>query len=67
MNRKSDRHHKIHVVLSEEVHQRLRIRCAIDGTTIQTYVQRLIEESVAVIELPEGLTAGVSEGRDGAQ
>jgi len=37
---------KIHVALPENVHQRLRVKCALDDATIQEYVSRLITEAV---------------------
>ena len=42
---------KVHITLSEETHQRLRIKCAIEDVTIQEFVARLIENSVADVEL----------------
>jgi len=37
---------KVHIVLSEKTHQQLRIKCAIQDTTIQKYVAQLINSSV---------------------
>ncbi|HDR14896.1 MAG TPA: hypothetical protein ENN79_05295 [Desulfobacteraceae bacterium] len=42
---------KVHITLPEETHQRLRIKCAIEDVTIQEFVARLIENSVAGVEL----------------
>jgi len=42
---------KIHVALPEEVHQRLRVKCALEDVTIQQYVARLLSESVKDIEI----------------
>ena len=42
---------KVHITLPEETHQRLRIKCAIEDVTIQEFVARLIESSVAGVEL----------------
>ena len=41
---------KVHITLPEETHQRLRIKCAIEDVTIQEFVARLIENSVAGVE-----------------
>ena len=38
------------ITLPEETHQRLRIKCAIEDVTIQEFVARLIESSVAGVE-----------------
>jgi predicted HicB family RNase H-like nuclease len=45
---------KIHVSLPEGVHRKLRIKCAIDDTSIQEYVSRLIERSVAGVKAEQG-------------
>ena len=37
---------KIHVALPDEVHQKLRVKCALKDVTIQEYVASLIEEAV---------------------
>lgn len=42
---------KVHITLPEDTHQRLRIRCAIEDVTIQEFVARLIENSVAGVEV----------------
>ncbi len=42
---------KVHITLPEETHQRLRIKCAIEDVTIQEFVARLIESSVAGVEV----------------
>lgn len=44
---------KIHVNLPEDVHQRLRVRVAIDNTTIQAYVQKLVSQAVQNTPIPE--------------
>lgn len=46
---------KIHVALPEDVHQRLRVKCALEDVTIQQYVARLLEKNVENIELPSGI------------
>lgn len=43
---------KIHIALPEEVHQRLRIKCAIADVSIQDFVARLLAESVKDVRLP---------------
>jgi hypothetical protein len=37
---------KIHITLHESIHQRLRIKCALEDLTIQDYVASLISEAV---------------------
>ncbi|MBI2916596.1 MAG: hypothetical protein HYY01_01265 [Chloroflexi bacterium] len=42
-----DKDKKVHIRLSEDVHKKLRVKCAYDDTSVQDYVERLIRESVA--------------------
>ena len=35
---------KIHISLPANVHQRLRVKCALKNTTLQEYVEDLIKE-----------------------
>ena len=44
---------KIHINLTEEAHQKLRIKCAMEDLTIQDYVAGLIEESLKDTDLPD--------------
>lgn len=44
---------KIHVKLSEEAHRRLRVQVALENTTIQAYVERLVTDAVRHVRLPE--------------
>ena len=43
---------KIHGALPDEVHQKLRVMCALEDVTIQEYVSRLIAKDVQDVELP---------------
>jgi hypothetical protein len=43
---------KIHVKLSEDTHKRLRVQVALDGTTIQDYVEGLVTQAVRAVRLP---------------
>ena len=43
---------KIHEALPDEVHQKLRVMCALEDVTIQEYVSRLIAKDVQDVELP---------------
>jgi len=52
MSKAKKRERKIHVALSEDVHQRLRVKCAMEDVTIQQYVSKLIEKEVADVQLP---------------
>jgi len=47
------RSRKIHITLPERVHQRLRIKCALEDLTIQDYVSSLISEAVRDISIVE--------------
>jgi len=42
---------KIHVNLSESVHQKLRVKCALRDTTIQDFVSSLITHAVGDVRL----------------
>ena len=42
---------RIHVNLPEEVHQKLRVKCALEDVTIQEFVERLISERVKDIKV----------------
>lgn len=51
---------KIHVNLPEEIHQKLRIKCALQDVSIQEFVAEIIGQSVCgieVVESDEGKTA----------
>jgi len=37
---------KIHIALPDDVHQKLRVTCALKDVTIQEYVAGLIDEAV---------------------
>ncbi len=52
MKNAKPRERKIHVALSEDVHQKLRVKCAMEDVTIQQYVSNLIEKDVADVQLP---------------
>ncbi len=54
---------KVHISLPEDVHQRLRVKCAVRDATIQEYVARLISESVDGIVVSEAGTS-YGAGRD---
>ncbi len=46
---------KIHINLPEDIHLKLRVKCAYNNRTIQEYVAELIKEELAeynVIQLP---------------
>jgi hypothetical protein len=44
---------KIHVSLPAAVHKRLRVKVALEDTTIQEYVERLVSDAVRKVKLPE--------------
>lgn len=37
---------KIHIILSEDLHRRLRVECAYQDISIQEYVKKLIQNSL---------------------
>ena len=52
-NRKGTRSavRRIHVNLPEEVHQKLRVKCALEDMTIQDFVSDLIGKAVASVRV----------------
>lgn len=44
---------KIHISLPSAVHKRLRVKVALEDTTIQEYVEQLVTNAVAKTKLPE--------------
>ena len=42
---------RIHVNLPEEVHQKLRVKCALEDVTIQDFVSDLIGKAVASVRV----------------
>lgn len=43
---------KIHVDLPEEVHQRLRVKAALEDLSIQAFVARVVAKAVEGVMLP---------------
>lgn len=43
---------KIHIALPDDVHQRLRVRCAVEGVSMQQFVERLLTEYVKDVRVP---------------
>ena len=52
MNNEKTSERKIHVALPDDIHQRMRVKCALEDRTIQDYVAQLIESDVKDINLP---------------
>lgn len=44
---------KIHINLTEEVHRKLRIKCALEDSSIQEFVSEIITNSVRGIKVVE--------------
>ena len=44
------RSRKIHITLPESVHQRLRIKCALEDLTIQEFVAKMVETAVKDVQ-----------------
>jgi predicted HicB family RNase H-like nuclease len=42
---------KIHITLPEELHQKLRVKTALEDLSIQKYVENLIEQSLRDVNL----------------
>ena len=51
------RERKIHIALPEDVHQRLRVKCAVEDTSMQDFVAKLLESVVQDIRIPEEMRA----------
>ena len=43
---------KIHVNLPEELHQKLRVKCALEDVTIQKWVAELIKRELQGVSIP---------------
>jgi len=63
MKNAKQKERKIHVALPDEVHQKLRVKCALEDVTIQEYVSRLIAKDVQDVELPVKATNTKRESR----
>lgn len=46
------RERKIHIALPEDVHQRLRVKCAVEDTSIQDFVANALAELVKNVSVP---------------
>lgn len=44
---------KIHILLPQDVHRRLRVRCAVEDASMQEFVERLLTDAVRDVRLPE--------------
>ena len=66
MKKAKPRERKIHVALPDDVHQKLRVKCALEDVTIQEYVARLIKANVEDLELP-GKTSAIKVGIEQAK
>ena len=53
MTRDKARTKKIHVDLPEEVHQRVRVKAALEDVSMQTLVARIVTEAVSDVVLPK--------------
>jgi len=63
MSKARPRERKIHVALPDDVHRKLRVKCALEDVTIQEYVSRLIALDVQDVELPMKTTNTKRESR----
>ena len=52
---------KIHITLSESVHQHLRVKCALEDLTIQDYVSEMISLAVQDITVMDNRKATMKE------
>jgi len=55
-NRPKER--KIHIALPEDVHQRLRVKCAVEDMSMQEFVARALAELVKDIRVPASISRG---------
>ena len=46
------RRRKIHVDLPEEVHRKLRVKAALEDTSMQAFVARVVSEAVRDVVIP---------------
>ena len=44
---------QIHITLSAQAHQRLRVKCALEDISIQQYVEKLVEGATRDVIIPE--------------
>jgi len=63
-NRKQADVRRIHVNLPDEVHQKLRVKCALEDMTIQEYVSKLIARFVGDVELPAKTASAKRKNRN---
>lgn len=47
------RRRKIHVDLPEEVHQKLRVKAALEDMSMQAFVARIVDEAVRDVVMPK--------------
>jgi predicted HicB family RNase H-like nuclease len=47
------RRRKIHVDLPEEVHQKLRVKAALEDVSMQAFVARIVDEAVRDVVVPK--------------
>jgi predicted HicB family RNase H-like nuclease len=47
------RRRKIHVDLPEKVHQKLRVKAAIEDVSMQAFVARVVDEAVRDVVVPK--------------
>ena len=55
---------KIHISLDEGTHQRLRVKCALEGTTMQEFVSRLVADAVREVEIQGTRPRATSKSRE---
>jgi hypothetical protein len=48
----SEKLKKLHINISSPLHQKLRVKCALDNSTIQEFVVSLIADALKDITLP---------------
>jgi len=47
------RRRKIHVDLPEQVHQKLRVKAALEDVSMQAFVTRIVDEAVKDVVVPK--------------
>ena len=52
MRNERPKERKIHIALREDVHRRLRVKCAVEDTSMQEFVAALLAEAVKDVRVP---------------
>ena len=56
---------KIHIILGEDLHKRIRIRCAVEDRSIQKYVASVLQRDMEGFEIDAHLSKDQPEKKEG--